>query len=344
MPAGETRERGVRVRRFPVRRPRHLKTFAQLSDEVFDGPSAPEEQHEWFRENGPDAPALLEHLAQHGHEYDLVAFWTFRYAPSYFGVPLVADRAVLLPTAEEDPAIDLPVLREFFRLPAGYIFLTPEEAALVSSRAGTTLEPSTVIGIGIDPPLPLDAAAVLEGYGIPRDFVLYVGRVDRNKGCDALLSYFQEYASRHEEATLVLAGPAKMQIPQHPRIRALGYVPDAVRDALLSQARALVVPSPYESLSIVLLEGWNRGVPALVNAQCRVLEGQVRRADGGLYYRSSREFDEALQYLLTHPHERDAMGRQGLAYVDREYRWPTVLARVEALFAAVTARSAPRPA
>ncbi len=35
---------------------------------------------------------------------------------------------------------------------------------------------------------------------------------------------------------------------------------------------------------------------------------------------------------------RAAMGRQGLAYVDREYRWPTVMQRVEALLAEVVAR------
>ena len=339
VPAGETRERGVSVRRFPVRRPRNLKRFAQLSDEVFDLPTSREQQDAWFRENGPDTPGLLEHLAQHGRDYDVVAFWTFRYAPSYFGLPLVAERAVLVPTAEEDSAIDLPVLREYFRLPAGYIFLTPEEEALVSSRAGIRLQPSTTIGIGVDPAATADADALLARHGVPPEFVLYLGRVDRNKGCDALLSYFQEYASRHDGATLVLAGPAKMQIPLHPRIRALGYVPDALRDALLSRARALVVPSPYESLSIVLLEAWNRAVPALVNAQCRVLEGQVRRADGGLYYRSSREFEETLGYLLTHAREREAMGRQGLAYVDREYRWPTVLARVESLLEAVRTSS-----
>jgi len=127
-----------------------------------------------------------------------------------------------------------------------------------------------------------------------------------------------------------------MQIPEHPRIRALGYVSDDLRNALLASARALIVPSPYESLSIVLLEAWNRGVPALVNARCRVLHGQVRRANGGLYYRSSREFEEALAFLLSHPRERDALGCQARAYVDQEYRWPTVLARVEDLLARVS--------
>jgi glycosyltransferase involved in cell wall biosynthesis len=126
-----------------------------------------------------------------------------------------------------------------------------------------------------------------------------------------------------------------MQIPEHPRVRALGRVPDDLRDGLLSAATALVVPSPFESLSIVLLEAWNRGVPAIVNGHCAVLKGQVRRADGGLYYRSAAEFTEAVEVMRGHDDDRRTMGRQGLAYVEREYRWPAVLGRVEALLADV---------
>jgi glycosyltransferase involved in cell wall biosynthesis len=72
-------------------------------------------------------------------------------------------------------------------------------------------------------------------------------------------------------------------------------------------------------------------VPALVNAECHVLRGQIERANGGLSYRSLSEFREGLEYLLSHSDERAAFGRQGLAYVEREYRWPTVLERVERL-------------
>jgi glycosyltransferase involved in cell wall biosynthesis len=311
-----------------------------LSDEVFDGPTPIERQHAWFRDNGPDVPALLDHLRAHGREYDLVLFWTFRYAPSFFGLPLVADRAVLVPTAEDDSAVQLEVVEEFFRQPAGYLFLTPEEETLVSTRAGRALRPSAIIGMGLDPvpshaPGPLPAS-----LGLPAEYVLYLGRVDRNKGCETLIEYFLDYAAMSDRGTLVLAGPAKMRLPDHPRIRALGYVPDAVRAALLAHARALIVPSPYESLSIVLLEAWNAGLPALVNAGCKVLEGQVRRADGGLYYRSSAEFVRALTVLLEDERVRGALGRQGLAYVDREYRWPVVIARIERLLAAAHAGAA----
>ena len=337
-PAGEAQDGAVRVLRFPVRRPRRLKVFADLSDEVFDGGASRERQEEWFRENGPDAPELIEHLRVHGGGYDLVLFWTYRYAPSYFGLPIVADRAVLLPTAEEDPAIRLDVLEEFFQKPAGFIFLTPEEEALVSARAGRALMPAVTIGTGLEPVAATPPADLLRAAGIDDNYVLYLGRIDRNKGCHTLFEYYEAYASVSAAPVLVLAGPAKIPVPDHPRIRALGYVSDRMREALLAHARVLIVPSRYESLSIVLLEAWNHGVPAVVNAECKVLEGQVRRANGGLVYRSAAEFQVAIDYLLSHPAERAGLGRQGRAYVDREYRWPTVLARMEGLLNEVSSR------
>jgi glycosyltransferase involved in cell wall biosynthesis len=344
LPAGSSTDGPVRVIRFSVRQPRHLHDFASISDEVFEGHASSEREEEWFRQNGPQIPDLLDHLRTHGRTYDAVLFWTFRYYPSFFGLPIVRDRAVLLPTAEDDRAVHLNLAGEFFNTPAAFLFLTPEEATLVSTRAGRRLEPSAIIGTGLEPAEPAPSRSGLRALNLPDDYILYLGRVDRNKGCDTLLEYFQEYAAGAPDATLVLAGPVKLQIPAHPSIRSLGYVSDELRTALLAHARLLVVPSPYESLSIVLLEAWNHGVPALVNARCKVLEGQVRRANGGLHYRSFSEFSEALDYLRSHPHERRVLGEQGLAYVEREYRWDTVLPRIEALLTKIPTSRAPAAA
>jgi glycosyltransferase involved in cell wall biosynthesis len=333
-PPGPSLDNGVTVLRFPVARQRRLKTFADLSDEVLDGDAPLARQDDWFRENGPECPLLLDHLRVHGRTYDLVLFWTFRYAPSYFGVPIVADRAVLVPTAEEDRVVDLGAAARLFRRPSGFLFLTPEEQALVASRAGGISQPAAVVGTGLARPAgvsPDDSAALLRSLAVPSDYVLYLGRVDRNKGCATLFEYFQQYTARVPGTTLVVAGPGTLPLPRHPHILGLGYVSDELRQALVARAGVLVVPSRYESLSLVLLEAWNHGVPALVNARCRVLHGQVRRANGGLFYRSADEFVEALDYLITHEDARQAFGRQGRAYVEREYRWPTVLAKVEAL-------------
>ena len=337
---GWSTEGRVRVRRFPVVRPRNLHTFAELSERAFARRHTPDDERAWFAANGPEVPELVSYLDAHGGDYDLILFWAFRYYPSLFGLPVVAERAVLVPTAEEDAVLDFAVLGDYFRLPRGYIFLTDEERQLVTSRAGGATGPSTVIGTGLEPAAPV-SREILAPLEIVDPYVVYVGRVDRNKGCERLVDYFIRYQDHAARAvTLVLAGPVHTTLPSHPRVRVLGFVPNDTRDALLTHARALVMPSPYESLCIALLEAWNRALPALVNARCSVLKGQVERARGGLHYATYREFASGLSWLLDHPDGARQFGQQGLAYVEREYRWPTVMERVEDLLAEVQRRPA----
>lgn len=334
LPPGVSREGGVTVHRFPSARQRPLHEFWRLSDRLFDDGATDDDQQRWFRLNGPELPGLLTFLQRHGGDYDRVLFFTFRYAPSWFGLPLVADRAILVPTAEEDELLHAcTILAPYLRLPRAFVFLTPEEQTLLEDVAGGRLTPSVTIGAGVDPAATAPDRSVLDGLQVPHDYLLYVGRVDRNKGCDALIRHYAGYAESAgaDALPLVLAGPVHLQLPTHPGIRALGRVTDAVRDALMAHARVLVMPSPYESLSIVVLEAWNRGTPVIVNAHCKVLLGQVRRAGGGLYYRTGDDFTAAVRHLAGDPGLARTLGAQGLAYVEREYRWPTVLERVDAI-------------
>ena len=242
-PAGTSADGPVRVIRFPVERQRRRHDFSELNHIVAGGRATAEDEKAWFEENGPRVPGLLDHLRKHGSSYDRVLFWTYRYFPSYFGVPLVRDRAILVPTAEEDPAIDLPSLRVLFGLPRGYVFLTPEEADLVRERAGGPLPPSCVIGTGLDPVQPRAAGATASAAGVRGPYVLYLGRVEPHKGCDTLLRYYDLFAAGLRIGVqLVLAGPVFMPIPSHPAIVPLGFVDDQTRAALLDSAVALVVP------------------------------------------------------------------------------------------------------
>ena len=327
----------VAVIRFPVARQRALHRFADASELAFSGTATDAEQDQWFHENGPDAPALVEYLRTHGSTYDAVLFWAFRYAEVYFGLPLVAERAILVPTAEEDPVIRMSVLETFLARPAGYIFLTPEEQELVEQRIPVP-RPSCVIGSGLDPARP-GPTVDLRPLGVRNPFVLYLGRIDPNKGCADLLHHFTRFIAEHpRDVQLVMAGPASMPLPDHAAIRYLGFVDAETRDALLAHASLLVMPSRYESLSLVLLEAWNHARPALVNGLCAALKGQALRANGALYYRNYDEFTRCLTVLLDRPELMRTLGQQGLAYVDREYRWPTVVAKIEGLLDEVTAR------
>jgi glycosyltransferase involved in cell wall biosynthesis len=314
-----------------------MARFRALSDLVFAGRATADEQVEWFTANGPSLPGLLSHLASEGRTYDRVLFWAFRYAPTWFGLPIVADKAVLLPTAEDDELIRTSaILAPFFAKPRACLFLTPEERDLVAARSAEPLPPSDIIGLGLDPAPPSPDRASLDSLGLPREFLLYLGRIDKNKGCDRLFDAFIKYDRQaiDDGATpipLVLAGPVVLPVPAHPRIRSLGFVDERTRDALLAHARALVMPSPFESLSIVVLEAWNRGLPVIVNARCAPLAGQVQRSQGGLSYRWPAEFAGAVRYLAANPNDARRLGAQGLAYVEREYRWPLVMRKVEAI-------------
>jgi len=333
-PAGTEVVNGVPVHRFKVKRPRNSRAFASLSNLCFHEQHTREEELDWVRENGPFAPALVEAVAGARGRFDRFFFYCYRYYPTYFGLPAVRDRAILVPTAEEDPAIGLQIFKPFFRSPRGLVYLTPEEQARVEDASGNGDLPSVVIGSGLNLP-DADPGLDFRGkHGLLRPFVLYVGRIDKNKGCVTLFAYFQKFLEETgADLDLVLAGSAALPIPRHPRVRHIGFISEAEKVAALRECRLLVMPSPYESLSIVTLEAWKLGVPVLANARCRVLMGQCLRSNGGLFYHGYAEFAEALKLLLARPEAGALLGRQGQRYVEDEYSWERVEGKIEDLLA-----------
>ena len=333
-PEGGASVNGVRVRRCTVRRTRNARAFASLSNLCFHETHTQEEEEAWVRENGPYSPDLVNAVARSRDRFDRFLFYCYRYYPSYHGLPLVRDRAILVPTAEEDPAIRLGIFRPFFRSPRGIVYLTPEEQALVEDASGNREVPSVVIGSGLNLPEAAPGADFRGRHGLTRPFVLYVGRVDKNKGCVTLFAYFRKFVEETKaEVDLVLAGTAVVPIPDHPRIRHVGFITEEEKVGALKQCRLLVMPSPFESLSVITLEAWKLGIPVLANARCRVLMGQCLRSNGGLFYHGYAEFAEGLRLLLERPELAAALGRQGQRYVETEYSWERVEAKMEELLA-----------
>ena len=333
-PEGTEVVNGIPVHRHTVRRARNARKFASLSNICFHESHTRKEEEAWVRENGPYSPALVKAVTRSRDRFDRFLFYCYRYYHSFHGIPAVPDRALLVPTAEEDPAIRLAVFKELFQAPRGIVYLTPEEQALVQGTSGNQAVPSVVIGSGLNLP-PVDESVDFPArYGLTRPFILYVGRIDKNKGCVTLFAYFRKFVEETgADVDLVLAGSAVIPIPDHPRIRHVGRISEEEKVAALRQCRLLVMPSPYESLSIVTLEAWKLGAPVLANARCQVLMGQCLRSNGGLFYHGYAEFAEGLQLLLDRPQVAAALGRQGQSWVDTECAWETVEARVDSLLA-----------
>jgi glycosyltransferase involved in cell wall biosynthesis len=317
---------GVRVRRFLVDRPRRVRAFGRYADWLYATPHTFFDEAEWVRRQGPLAPSLVEWVRTHADDHDGFLFFTYLYLPTTLGLPLVAHKAVLVPTAHDERPIYLDLFRSLFRTPRALIFQVEEERAFVEARFHTEHLPSAVIGAGIDPVTDADAARFRRRHGIEGSYLLYVGRVDVEKGCRALVEAFLPWrAQAAQPVTLVLVGTIAMKLPRHPALRALGFRPEAEKRDAIAGATALVMPSPHESFSFVILEAWSQGTPVLATARSPVLRGHVARSGGGLLFdQAPGDLGAGVGALVADEVLGKALGERGRAYVEARYRWPRI--------------------
>jgi glycosyltransferase involved in cell wall biosynthesis len=326
---------GVEVRRFPVEEERDLEDFNRFSDTLYDRPHGREQEIDWLRRQGPYVPALVRELETARDRFHAVMFFTYLYYPTFWGLKAAPERSVLVPTTHDEPPLRFEIYREMFALPRAFAFLTPPEETLVRSRFELGGRPAMVAGIGVETPPPPDSAWFRAHHAVDAPYILYAGRIDAGKGCAQMVDFYARYRDQDPRAPdLLLIGNLAMPLPMVKGVRYLGYLSEREKAAALAGAELVLCPSPYESLSIVLLEAFALGVPGLVNGRSAVLQDHCRRANGGLYYESADEFGEALGLLLRDRELRGAMGENGRRYVRDRYRWDVVLARYRELIEA----------
>ena len=362
-PEGSDRIRGVTVRRFANDRTRDVESFNEYSDWIFANPHTAGDELEWLRRQGPWCPALIEHLERRHRDYDALVFFTYLYAPTVLGLRVDPRRSILVPTAHDEPAIRLGIYRDVFGAPAGMAYNTGVERAFLRAHFRIGAAAEAIVGCGVDlPPRfatdgqdPDSAAAPPEPGGDPRrtsaaafrrrhrlyePFALYGGRIDPGKGCEELVEYFRAYAAGRGDAVLALMGVKLMPVPDEPFIRFAGLLSEAERLEALQAATAVVAPSPHESLSLLALEAFAVGTPVLANARSEVVREHCQRSNAGLYYADRDEFVACLGLLIDDADLREALGRNGQAYVGANYEWDVILRKYDRLLGEV---AAPRP-
>jgi glycosyltransferase involved in cell wall biosynthesis len=336
LPAGQEQVNGVDVVRFPVQEERDLEAFNRMSEPLYARPHSEADEIAWLRRQGPYAPALVEAIGKRKGEFDAIVFFTYLYHPTYHGLLAAPEHSVLVPTAHDEPPLRFGIYDALFASARAFAFCSAPESELVASRFGLGNRPAAVTGIGVE----MKGAGDIDGFrirhDIPGPYVLYAGRIDAGKGCEEMVAFYDTYRRDHPGAAeLVLIGRLAMEEPRVPGVRYLGYLSEDEKRAAMGGARAVLCPSPFESLSIVLLEGLALGTPALASARSPVLKDHCLRSQGGLYYSSAEEFGEALDLLVRERRLREALGENGRRYVSESYRWETVLSRYRALIEAV---------
>jgi glycosyltransferase involved in cell wall biosynthesis len=376
-PEGTDRVRGVTVRRFANVRQRDIDAFNRYSDWIFANDHGRDDELKWLEMQGPWCPPLLDYLNRHHRSYDALIFFTYLYAPTVQGLEIDPGRSILVPTAHDEPAIHLGIYKDMFRLPAAIAFNTDVEKNFLKTTFDIRAVAEETVGCGVDlmqgelspgtATIAADAevAAAGEGGGtgddrsaegdvlarlksrgttfrrrhrLYGDFLLYGGRIDAGKGCEELIEYFTSYKENGGEADLVLMGVKLMQLPEVPWVRFAGLLSERERLHALEAATIVVVPSPFESLSLLALEAMAVGTPVLCNGRSEVLVEHCVRSNAGLYYQDRDEFIECANLLLDDERLRRAMGRNGKEYVKRNYRWDVILSKYDRLIAAARSK------
>jgi glycosyltransferase involved in cell wall biosynthesis len=334
-PEGESILNGVVIKRYHVERPRDIASFNAYSDWIFFNPHTPADELTWMEKQGPFSLDLVLALEKEEPLHDRFIFFTYLYYNTYWGLKAIKGKALLVPTAHDEPALRLGLMNEVFSRPAGFVFNTAAERAMLAARFSFEGKVQDIVGVGVDIP---DSGGYREfqlKYEALEPYILYAGRIEPGKGCTELFAYFEAASRRLPGLNLVLIGKLLMKLPENARIRYLGFVSPEEKNAAMAGAVCTVHPSHYESLCMAVLESMAVRTPVLVQESSAPLKQHCLDSDGGLYFSNGAEFAAALGLLAGDARLYRILGENGLEYVKKQYTWDCVLRKYDILLHAL---------
>jgi starch synthase len=212
-------------------------------------------------------------------------------------------------------------------------------------------------GIDTDAYRPDASVEALERHGVPLDrpYVLFVGRITRQKGLAHLLAAARDFA---EGTVLVLCASSPDTPEMGEEIAQAVEVLRAERGAdsviwieeqaslddvrqLLTHARVFACPSVYEPLGIVNLEAMACEAPVVASAVGGIPEVVVDGVTGLLVAYDPADpaalesgLADAINALVADPARAKAMGRAGRARAIADFSWDAIAQRTVAVYRA----------
>ena len=326
-PSGPAVINGVLVRRFPVG-PRDKAHFDAINAKLLQGLSINAAEERVFVGEMMRADGLYDYIERHCRDY-LFFFMPYMFSTTYFGVQICPERSYLIPCLHDEAYARLNTYRSAFAGLRGWLFLSAPEMTLAQRLYDLDSAHLALVGGGVDTAFTTDADAFRRKYALEGPFLLFAGRRDAGKNVELLIDYFRRYRRERPERTslwLVFIGPGRMpvRLAEGENISDLGFVPVQDKYDAYAAAAVLCQPSLKESFSIVLMESWVAGRPALVHADCAVTKDHCKRSNGGLYFANYDEFALCLDLLLHRPRLAARMGENGRAYVLENFGWDII--------------------
>jgi glycosyltransferase involved in cell wall biosynthesis len=283
----------------------------------------------WLALQGPETYDLKNYLQENQNNYTAFIFFTYLYYTTAACIDIVGKKSILIPTMHDEPSAYLPIFKKVMAAPRFIFFNTISEKIFSEKMFSINHIQKEIVAVGIDEENSNTKINIQDRFGINKKYILYVGRIDSAKGCNELFENFIQFKKKDQnDIVLVLAGKNMIKEVKHPSIHYLGFVSDEEKTQLIKSALSLIVPSKYESLSLVLLESFINNVPVIANGNCQVLLNHIENSEGGWVYFNPKEFNSAILSSLNEIENKEK-GNKGYEYVKRNYTWDKVMKKFD---------------
>ena len=195
-----------------------------------------------------------------------------------------------------------------------------------------------IIPNGIDPRKyvkRVDPGRIKEKYGIHplAPVVLFIGRVDTQKGPDLLVEAVPHVLSNRRDVKFVFAGDGGMRGYLERRanelgvahaVKFLGWISYQQYLDLLNSCDIVCLPSRNEPFGIVLLEAWATGRPVVATNVGGLGENIENFVDGVKVYANPESIAWGVNYLLNSPETMKEIGANGRRKVEN-FSWGMII-------------------
>lgn len=290
----------------------------------------PKNIHDWLVAQGPYCPDMIKYIEKYKDDFDVFIFFTYLYYPTVIGMPIVKDKAILIPTAHDESLLYTLPYENLFSIPKFIMYNTESEKKLVESHFKNCTTNSDIAGVGIkncilpqdyQPPTHLD-------FDFP--YFVYIGRIDAGKGVEKMIAFFNKFYRTNPKIKLVMIGKILCEIPKSDNIILTGFIDEKDKYYLLQKSLGLILPSKYESLSLATLEAMNTGILPIVNKECEILKEHIENSNSGFYYDDYESFSMALTKSISlSKTELEEQKTRAQEYVKEYYSWDKILKKFD---------------
>lgn len=325
---GDEKVNNVLVKRFKNDQQRNKLYFDKLSSDLINNDHPTNSCiNQWMQSQGPVSNGLCNYIDYNHHNYCCFIFFSYSYATTWFNIKTVSSKSILIPLVHEDWCLKLGIWDNIFKQCKFIIFNSEPERKLVKKLYPTSYQISKTLGVGVSPPLNIHSSLTSFENLL---FYVYVGRVEHSKGCQELFDYHLKLQDDFPSLHLILVGKVEMPIPRCNTVISLGYISEELKFKVIQQSQFVVLPSTFESLSMITLEAFTLGKVVLGNYYCNVMRYHYKKSRACLLYKNFKNFQKSIKLLLNIK-KQNRLGKRAKKYIQKHYNWNSIIKEYQSI-------------